>query len=51
MLRCNICGFTGEDEVVLDHMDDEHRETFFEEMFESWKNDHVDEVYEMDGDV
>lgn len=45
MLRCNICGFIGEDDVVLEHMDEEHREVFFDEKYESWKNDNVEEIY------
>ncbi|MHA1285779.1 MAG: hypothetical protein ACTSPB_00120 [Candidatus Thorarchaeota archaeon] len=45
MLRCNICGFVAEDDVVLEHIDDEHKEEFFDEMYGVWKNNQVEEVY------
>lgn len=48
MLRCNICGFIGEDDMVLEHMDDEHREDFFDEKYGAWKNDNVEEIYNSD---
>jgi len=45
MLRCIICGFIGEDDLVMEHIDEEHREDFMDEMYGALKNNQVEEVY------